>query len=96
VHSSSCIAWRIDKASRAANELAGKSRYVIKWRSGKRCVARSAQREIAIAAIAARSSDLDRPPVDLHVVGLIRHRRRVRAGDGDIDGSIDCDADVDE
>ncbi len=56
----------------------------------------TAQRNIAVAAVAADSGHLDRALVDVHVVDLIRFGRRIGARDRDIDWSIDRDTDIDE
>src|SRR3954452_228661 len=54
------------------------------------------QREIAIAAISAKSANLDRTLVDVDVVDLIGHGRRMGTCDRDIDGCVDRDADIDQ
>ena len=52
------------------------------------------QRQIAVAAMAADSRDVDHALVDDHVVDLIRIGRRIGAGDRNIDRRIDRDADI--
>ena len=54
------------------------------------------QRKIAGAAVPAHSGDLDRALIDVHVVDLICLGGRVRTGNGNVDRSIDRDADVDQ
>src|ERR1700731_1252607 len=56
----------------------------------------TAQRNIAVTAVAADSGHLDRALVDVHVVDLIRLGRRMGPRDRDIDWSIDRDTDIDE
>ena len=54
------------------------------------------QRDVAVAAVPADSGDLDRALIEVHVVGLIRLGRGMRTSDGNVDRSIDRDADIDE
>ena len=56
----------------------------------------SAMGLIAIAAGASDAGDLDRPLVEVNIVGLIGDRRRVVAADRDVDGRIDRHADIGE
>src|ERR1700737_3159609 len=49
-----------------------------------------------MAAVATYCGDLDRALIDVHVVDLICLGRRVGAGDCDIDGSVDRNADIDQ
>ncbi len=56
----------------------------------------TSHRKVAVAAVAADTSDLDRALIEVHVVGLIRLGRGMRTSDSNVDRSIDRDADIHE